>query len=140
MMSRGGRFVIVMASVLMLAACSGNAATPATLATPATSSAPGQTQTSRLPASATEPECRNALVMIDAYILAKQAGGSNDADAASSRARCLASPDVPQSCIDAMSISVTIAKVSINSVEWVSAYTAYGEASTLCRLKLLKSI
>jgi hypothetical protein len=39
-----------------------------------------------------------------------------------------------------MKLSVTIASVSADSVEFVSAYTECGDASTLCRLKLLKSI
>jgi hypothetical protein len=78
--------------------------------------------------------------VIDAYIVAKQAAGADETNAAAARARCLASPDVPASCLDAMRISVTIGKLSANNPEFVSAYTSYAEASTLCRLKLLKSI
>jgi hypothetical protein len=39
-----------------------------------------------------------------------------------------------------MRISVTVVKASADSVEFVSAFTAYRESSTLCRVKLLRSI
>jgi len=123
-----------MISLLLLAACSSDAATPAA------TSAPGPTQTTVLPLSATGTECRNALLAIDAYVVAKQTGRADDAAAAAARTRCLASPDVPPACSDAMRISVDIGKLTTDNVEFISAYTSYAEASTQCRLKLLKSI
>jgi hypothetical protein len=131
---RIGRSLIVSILLLTLAACGGDEATPVT------TSAAGVVQSTVAPLSATGTECRNALTAVDAYILAMQAGRADDTQAAAARSRCLASPDVPPSCSDALRLSVSIAKLTTDNVEFVSSYTAYGEASTLCRLKLLKSI
>ena len=134
------RSLLLIAAVLLLTACSSDSAAPATTAAPAATTASGLTQVAALPIGASGTECRNALTAIDAYVLAKQAGGTNDAAAAAARTRCLASSEVPPSCSDAMRISVTIGQLSFDKPEFVSAYTSYGEASTMCRLKLLKSI
>jgi hypothetical protein len=69
-----------------------------------------------------------------------RSGRADDAAAAAARTRCLSSPDVPSAGSDAMRISVDIGKLTTDNVEFVSAYTSYAEASTQCRLKLLKSI
>ena len=97
-------------------------------------------QSTVVPLGTTAIECRNALAAVDAYFLAKQRGTADDTQAAAARTRCLESPDVPPSCSDAMRISVSITKLTSADPEFVSSYTTYGEASTLCRLKLLKSI
>ena len=123
--------------LLLAAACGGESGKSAA---PTTTAAPGPTQTTVRPLGATGTECRNALLAIDTYIVAKQAGKSDDTEAAAARSRCLASPEVPPSCSDAMRISVAIATLTTDNVAFVSSYTSYGEASTLCRLKLLKSI
>jgi len=137
MVRRGA--MLLMASVLAaLAACSGSGSGGA--ATPATTAASGATQASRPAAGATDTECRAALLEFDAYSVAKQNGPADATAAAAARARCLATSDVPTSCREAMTLSVTMQSASGDSVEFVSAFTAYREASTLCRVKLLKSI
>ena len=127
---------LLLAVALLLAACSGEKS-PSTTTVASAGSAPVTTQ----PASS-DPrvECRGALDLVDAYLVAKQAGRSDVTDPADARQRCLATKDVPQPCVDAMRISVTIAKVSADSPDFISAYTSYGEFSTLCRLRVLRSI
>ena len=136
---RGG--LLLMTSMLMLVACSGSgrSASP-TPATPATTAVSAATQATQPIAGATETECRDALLAFDAYSLAKQNGAADATAAAAARARCLATSDVPASCREAMTLSVTMQSASGDSVEFFSAFTAYREASTLCRVKLLKSI
>ncbi|MEO5843094.1 MAG: hypothetical protein ABIQ73_14890 [Acidimicrobiales bacterium] len=54
--------------MLLLAACSGSTATPTATAPP------GQIQPTTAPVSGAEAECRNALLVIDVYVVAKQTG------------------------------------------------------------------
>ena len=132
--------LLLVATVLLSVACSGNSAAPAATpagGTPATTLTPATTQPA---AGTTEQECRDALLKFDAYSVAKQKGAADASDANAARSRCLASTDVPPTCVEAMRLSVTMVSASADSIDFVTAFTAYRESSTLCRVKLLKSI
>lgn len=137
---------LLLAVLLPLAACGGGGEESASTGATNANTSPAAVSTTPVPTAtqgaSTDPrvECRSALDLMDAYIVAKQAGRSDVADPSGARQRCLATKDVPQACVDAMTISVTIAKVSADSVDFISSYTSYGEFSTLCRLRVLRSI